>query len=883
MRKVWYSIIAMVLLAGTGFVFYTQNSEAQSLWRSGGEVEAELTPPPAVTEPERVIVDAVVVPVREANLSMAASGIVAQVLTGDGATVSAGDPLLRLESTRQQAAVAQAQANLRSAQAKLAELQAPPRPEEIARYQSSVTSAQAQLQDVMDGATSSELAAAQADLANAEAELRKAQSDYDEVAWRTDIGMLPQATALERATNNYVAAQARYDDIADGASQAQVTGASAQVSAAQSELDLLMAGVQAETIAGAEASVAAAEATLLDAQAALEQTTLYAPFDGTIGSINVEVGEQVSPGMAVVQLANLTAWRIETEDLTELSVVQVQRGDHVEISIDALPELELTGRVVSIKPVGESKQGDITYTALIELDEQDQRLYWNMTAQATITEDAAGRAAMRNSAPQTVADFMLSETQRQDAASTQLTTATTNATTDTTTDATGAATVSAGVQNAEATESTGASIMVTVQTAGANLNVRSGPGTGYDIIAKVRPGDTFPARALDDSGSWVQIEWAEGQSGWVSTGYVEFDGDRNALLVSPEKGEPPTETIDSTTVDDSTANDATEMQPVSQGPAAPIPAAEDGASATAVPAQDGDGWSGTLVFQASSGGIIYAYELASGTLWPLTNGMDPALSPDGRTVAFVRGGGANGLYLIGIDGSNERQIYGGGEGLRTPAWSPDGQQIVFSRVIGESTCRSVATSVCVEDNAFLDGFPLQSSDLRGLSQIDANGENFRDIATLNTATSPDWSAAGVVYASSAGLQIIEDVQGDDNRVIAAEFNYADPDWQPGGGRIVYQSQEGNHRELMTIHPDGSGEMFLTRPTNLLAKEYPQNVAPVWSPDGQHIAFLSNRTESGEAGDWAIWIMDANGGSLQKLPIDVAFEYNFQNEQVLDWS
>ena len=52
--------------------------------------------------------------------------------------------------------------------------------------------------------------------------------------------------------------------------------------------------------------------------------------------------------------------------------------------IDALPETELSGRVVHIKPIGENKLGDITYTAQIELDEQDERLRWNMTAQTTI-------------------------------------------------------------------------------------------------------------------------------------------------------------------------------------------------------------------------------------------------------------------------------------------------------------------------------------------------------------------------------------------------------------------------------------------------------------------------------------------------------------------
>jgi len=46
----------------------------------------------------------------------------------------------------------------------------------------------------------------------------------------------------------------------------------------------------------------------------------------------------------------------------------------------------LLGRVSRIRPLGENKQGVITYVATIELDRQDPRLRWNMTASATIAQ-----------------------------------------------------------------------------------------------------------------------------------------------------------------------------------------------------------------------------------------------------------------------------------------------------------------------------------------------------------------------------------------------------------------------------------------------------------------------------------------------------------------
>ena len=54
------------------------------------------------------------------------------------------------------------------------------------------------------------------------------------------------------------------------------------------------------------------------------------------------------------------------------------------LTFDALPDLTLPGIVARIKPLGENKQGDITYTVIIEPQASDPRLRWNMTAVATL-------------------------------------------------------------------------------------------------------------------------------------------------------------------------------------------------------------------------------------------------------------------------------------------------------------------------------------------------------------------------------------------------------------------------------------------------------------------------------------------------------------------
>ena len=89
-------------------------------------------------------------------------------------------------------------------------------------------------------------------------------------------------------------------------------------------------------------------------------------------------------GSPMVRLADLTTLQIETDDLTELNVVRVEEGAPAIVTFDAIPGLTTTGKVVRIKPLGENKQGDMTYTVVVQPDQLDDRLRWNMTAAVAI-------------------------------------------------------------------------------------------------------------------------------------------------------------------------------------------------------------------------------------------------------------------------------------------------------------------------------------------------------------------------------------------------------------------------------------------------------------------------------------------------------------------
>ncbi len=90
-------------------------------------------------------------------------------------------------------------------------------------------------------------------------------------------------------------------------------------------------------------------------------------------------GQRVSPGVEVLRLVDFSQWYVETDNLTEIEVVDIADGDQATITPDALPDLDLSGEVEKISDLYEEKRGDVTYTARIRLTDDDPRLRWGMT------------------------------------------------------------------------------------------------------------------------------------------------------------------------------------------------------------------------------------------------------------------------------------------------------------------------------------------------------------------------------------------------------------------------------------------------------------------------------------------------------------------------
>lgn len=211
-------------------------------------------------------------------------------------------------------------------------------------------------------------------VAQAEAVVRDAQARLEQLV------AAPDADRVAAARARVAAAEASLNQLRGPARATQLEAAAVGVSQAAAALEQAAAPAREVDLAVARVEVEAAQVALDQAQLDLDQATLTAPFTGIVARIELAVGELAGPTGPTVVVADTSVWTIETDDLTELEVVRLREGDSVTVRFDALPDLALRGTVRQIKPIGDNRQGDIVYTVVVDLEQGDPRLHWNMTA-----------------------------------------------------------------------------------------------------------------------------------------------------------------------------------------------------------------------------------------------------------------------------------------------------------------------------------------------------------------------------------------------------------------------------------------------------------------------------------------------------------------------
>ncbi len=273
--------------------------------------------------------------------------------------------------------------------------------------------------------------------------------------------------------------------------------------------------------------------------------------------------------------------------------------------------------------------------------------------------------------------------------------------------------------------------------------------------------------------------------------------------------------------------------------------------------------SGVIVFTGTASRQIYTVSPAGRGLKQLTSSSkfasaeSPALSPDGRKIAFVANflgqpteaqpsaRGLQQLWMMNADGSNAHVLpmSAAPVSVGDPTWSPNGKMIAFDGQMSDS------------DPFLLFVVSADGTDLHPVSEQFAANPSWSPNGKLIAFDGPGEltgpgptppSAIYVVQPSGAGLR----------RLTAAdEGNEGYPIWSTDGKSLVYARRLGSSQSLFTVHADGSGTRQLTNGSSL---DYPGG----FSPDSKQIVFSRQRHPGDPS--YLLYIVDSDGAHLHKL-------------------
>jgi Tol biopolymer transport system component/serine/threonine protein kinase len=247
---------------------------------------------------------------------------------------------------------------------------------------------------------------------------------------------------------------------------------------------------------------------------------------------------------------------------------------------------------------------------------------------------------------------------------------------------------------------------------------------------------------------------------------------------------------------------------------------------------------------------LYWLPIETGEPRPLTNpppgdgDFGPALSPNGRTLAFVRGQGAATLWVEALSEGFQpigepRKLDTGDLVPKGPAWTNDGRELVFASPGGEDSIL----------------YRIAASGSGSATALAGAG-----IGVFNPAISSrgDRLAFTRAFRNANIWKLRLDRSASPATLIASSFRQAYPQYSPDGKRIAFFSNRGGTVQIWTSYADGSQPVQLTSMTGTTTG------SPRWSPDGTQVSF-----DSDTGGHWQIYVVNADGGRPKQITNDAS--------------
>jgi len=333
-------------------------------------------------------------PVGRMTVNFKAAGILTEVDVRVGDKVTTGQLLARIDSSTQQAALAQAQASLAAAQANVQSTQSPLTAAQVAQLQHQVTAAQQNYNDTVASVNATN----QADATTVANDQAKVNADCPNGA----------QCSQERAQLASDQSKQHMDAISG---QSRINSASQQITSARDNL-AVQTQVKPNALASGQAQVASAAAQAQAAQVSLNQTTLTAPTSGVVVSINGVPGETAGGGTAQApgslapqpssgtgsgassgfMVIDDTSSYVAVMPFAETDAARLATNQTAALTFDAIPNLTISGHVLSISPSATVVSNVVDYYVSFVLNRTDPRLREGMTANASVTVAQADNA-----------------------------------------------------------------------------------------------------------------------------------------------------------------------------------------------------------------------------------------------------------------------------------------------------------------------------------------------------------------------------------------------------------------------------------------------------------------------------------------------------------
>lgn len=356
-------IVSLLAMSPGGQAVSAQNQQTARVERSTLDTTIETT---GTIEPED-----------EVLLAFGMTGSVSAILVQVGDEVHAGDLLAQLDTTDLENQIARQEQSLIVQQAAFDQLIEPPTAREIAQAEANLASAQSQLaqaQTNLETAANNETINCSS-LDTATLELERATDAYDDYVadgYRMDATFIPDPDSdtgerLRTAQNSYNVAQAQCNETTPLSQlEAAVSAAQASVEQAQAALEELLSGPTEDERASAQAQLDQAQLQLDDARASLSKAIITAAFDGIVADIQITRGQQVNANTTAITLVDASQLHINVS-VDELDIAQIAAGQTALISPEALNGQTIDGVVTRIAPTSATVDGVVTYEVRVDL------------------------------------------------------------------------------------------------------------------------------------------------------------------------------------------------------------------------------------------------------------------------------------------------------------------------------------------------------------------------------------------------------------------------------------------------------------------------------------------------------------------------------------